>query len=360
MDIAHSTFETDKYKVNIMDAPGHRDFVPNMISGTSQADVALLVVDSQQGEFESGFNKKGKGSNTGGQTREHLSIVRSLGISQLVVAVNKLDCVGYDQSRFDKIVGKLKVYIEQDSGLHGNNIVKRCDNIDNWYTGSTLVKAIDEFKAPSRNLDHPFRFIVSNVYKPANISGLCLDGKVIAGGIMSNSKIQIMPCNEDGLVKKVEFDGVGRKVAVSGQQCTLVVSGIKNEDNQVRPGCVVCVYKQVCEVSSLIKARVIVMDTKVPLTMGTRLQFHYNTLNVPATIVKLKCKIDKDTGSIGEKNPKNIGKNDGAAIRLKLHSKVCVELYENLIQMGRFTLRYSNETVARGIITKIYDEKKSR
>lgn len=172
MDVGRSQFETDTKLVTLLDAPGHRDFIPNMIAGAGQADVALLVVDATRGEFESGFD-------LGGQTREHAVLVRSLGVTQLAVAVNKLDTVSWSKARFDEISIKLKVFLKQVgfresdvsfvpcSGLTGQNLVKAPteNELISWYSGPSLIKVIDDFKSPERPVAKPMRFSINDVFK---------------------------------------------------------------------------------------------------------------------------------------------------------------------------------------------------
>ncbi|NXN99646.1 HBS1L protein, partial [Rhinopomastus cyanomelas] len=172
MDVGMTKFETKTKVITLMDAPGHKDFIPNMITGAAQADVAILVVDASRGEFEAGFE-------TGGQTREHGLLVRSLGVTQLVVAVNKMDQVNWQQERFQEITTKLGQFLKQagfkesdvayipTSGLDGENLVTRGQSSDltQWYKGNCLLEQIDSFKPPQRSVDKPFRLCVADVFK---------------------------------------------------------------------------------------------------------------------------------------------------------------------------------------------------
>jgi elongation factor 1 alpha-like protein len=228
MDIALNSFSTPHRHITILDAPGHKDFIPNMISGASQADCALLVVDASTGEFEAGFDR-------GGQTREHLVLVRSLGVSQVVVAVNKLDVVGWDQSRYTEIVDTLKPFLLQTgfqtsktkfapvAAMSGVNLVNR-DGVDGaqlrkWYKGPTLVDLlgkdqasceilqgldppylIDKLEPPARDITSPFRFPISNVFKGSG-STTGVTGRVCTGAVQTGEKLRIVPGDESGIVK---------------------------------------------------------------------------------------------------------------------------------------------------------------
>mgnify|MGYP001246996629 CR=1 FL=1 len=196
MDVGQNSFETPHKSVRLLDAPGHRDFIPNMISGAYQADVAVMVVNATRGEFEAGFDQ-------GGQTREHAVLVRSLGVSQLIVAVNKLDTVDWSQERFDLIVEKLKHFLKSSvgyrdsdvnyipvSGLTGENLTLKTGVME-WYTGPTLVEAIDKLKPPARLIEKPFRMAASDVFKPNTGSGLAVAGRIESGFVMANDKVLV-------------------------------------------------------------------------------------------------------------------------------------------------------------------------
>ncbi|XP_036269492.1 HBS1-like protein isoform X4 [Pipistrellus kuhlii] len=202
MDVGMTKFETTTKVITLMDAPGHKDFIPNMITGAAQADVAVLVVDASRGEFEAGFE-------TGGQTREHGLLVRSLGVTQLAVAVNKMDQVNWQQERFQEITGKLGHFLKQagfkesdvafipTSGLSGENLITRSQSseLTKWYKGLCLLEQIDSFKPPQRSIDKPFRLCVSDVFKDQG-SGFCVTGKIEAGYIQTGDRLLAMPPNE--------------------------------------------------------------------------------------------------------------------------------------------------------------------
>ncbi|CAG8709218.1 4391_t:CDS:10, partial [Acaulospora morrowiae] len=208
MDIAITKFETENRRFTLLDAPGHKDFIPNMISGAAQADVAILVVDATTGEFEAGFEANG-------QTKEHALLVRSLGVQQLVVAINKLDVVGWSRARYDEIVTKLsnflsstnfkkdKVFYVPCSGLTGENLVERSPNTLDWYDGKTLVQQIDLFEPPVRLLEKPFRLSVSDFFKGGmgNSSGVMVAGRIEGGSIQVGDEIMVVPGYERSVVK---------------------------------------------------------------------------------------------------------------------------------------------------------------
>jgi elongation factor 1 alpha-like protein len=208
MDVAQNAFETDHKQVVLLDAPGHKDFIPNMITGAAQADAAVLVVDATRGEFETGFEM-------GGQTREHALLLKSLGVNQLLVAVNKLDNEQWSKDRFNDVQTKLKLFLKQAgyktsevpfvpcSGLAGENLCKRSTLTDltDWYKGPSLLELIDSLKPPERPLDKALRMCVNDVFKGAASSLFSVSGRVEAGAVKVGQKIVVMPANEACSVK---------------------------------------------------------------------------------------------------------------------------------------------------------------
>ncbi|XP_049643974.1 HBS1-like protein isoform X2 [Suncus etruscus] len=232
MDVGMTKFETTSKVITLMDAPGHKDFIPNMITGAAQADVAVLVVDASRGEFEAGFE-------TGGQTREHGLLVRSLGVTQLAVAVNKMDQVNWQQERFQEITGKLGHFLKQagfkesdvafipTSGLSGENLVTRSQSseLTKWYKGLCLLEQIDSFKSPQRSVDKPFRLCVSDVFKDQG-SGFCVTGKIEAGYIQTGDRLLAMPPNETCTAKGITLHDEPVDWAAAGDHVNLTLVGM--------------------------------------------------------------------------------------------------------------------------------------
>ncbi|KAG8810565.1 Hsp70 suppressor, GTPase facilitates ribosomal subunit dissociation [Serendipita sp. 401] len=237
IDIAQTTLPLPNKNLVVLDAPGHKDFVPNMISGASQADCALLLVDATTGEFEAGFDK-------GGQTREHLLLVRSLGVQQLVVAVNKLDNVEWSKDRFDEIVESLGAFLTQSgfqtakttyapvAGFLGVNLVDRsmpeATELSRWYTGPTLVELLDRLEPPGRGIDAPLRFPVTNVFRgqTATSSGFAVAGRICSGVVQVGERVRVLPGDESAVIKIIESDGESLPWAAAGSSVHLYLSGI--------------------------------------------------------------------------------------------------------------------------------------
>ncbi len=269
MDVGQNRFETENRVVTLLDAPGHKDFIPNMIGGAYQADVAILVVNSTTGEFEAGFE-------AGGQTREHALLVRSLGVSQLCVAINKLDTVEWDKTRFLTIRDKMKIFLtkqagykESDisfipcSGLTGENLSRKpsSEKFKHWYNGFTLAEAVDVMKAPVRAMEKPFRLAISDVFRAQTGSGFSVAGRVEAGVVMKDDKVLLCPLNEVGTVKSVDC-GTG----FAGDHVTLTLAG--PDQANVTGGMVICDPTSPIPVTSRFLARIVIFNIEVPITKG--------------------------------------------------------------------------------------------
>ncbi|KAL0101490.1 hypothetical protein PUN28_018962 [Cardiocondyla obscurior] len=355
MDIGHSKFETDTKSITLLDAPGHKDFIPNMISGATEADVALLVVDATRGEFETGFD-------SGGQTREHALLLRSLGISQLAVVVNKLDTVNWSKDRFNEIVDKMSVFLKQAgfkdtvtfvpcSGLSGENIVtKSKEQLSNWYTGPTLVNVIDNFKCPERPINKPFRFSVNDIFKGTG-SGFCVSGHVETGMTSLGDKVLILPRNEIAVIKGLQSDEVSITNAFAGDHVALTLAGI--EQQNVGIGDIICNPQNPVSVTTCFQAHVVIFAIAKPITKGLPVVMHQQSLVQPAVITKLIAQLHRSTGDVIKKKPRCLSKNSSAIIEVTTQTPVCMELYKDIKQLGRVMLRLEGTTIAAGLITKI-------
>eukprot|EP01135_Chromosphaera_perkinsii_P004444 Nk52_evm22s281 gene=Nk52_evmTU22s281 len=359
VDVGTSYFETPTKKVTLLDAPGHKDFIPNMITGAAQADVGILVVNAVTGEFEAGFD-------SGGQTREHGLLARSLGVNQLIVAVNKLDMVNWSQPRFEDIVSSLKPFLKQIgfksknvsfipcSGLTGVNLVKNEEaELKKWYTGKTLIEQIDCFEEPVRNVDLPFRFSVGDIYKGPT-GGLWVSGKTESGHIQIGDNVAIMPTKanpEFGTVKNIEMRNEPVDWVASGDSASLQLVGV--DPACINTGYILCAPENPIPVAIKIRARVIVFDIDIPLTKGNPVVFHTQCLDEPAIVSKLVSLLNKTTGEVIKDRPRALPSGCTAIVEIKLHRLVCLELYQDNKTLGRFMLRAGSQTVAAGIVTDI-------
>ncbi|XP_009976200.1 PREDICTED: HBS1-like protein, partial [Tauraco erythrolophus] len=357
MDVGMTKFETKTKVITLMDAPGHKDFIPNMITGAAQADVAILVVDASRGEFEAGFE-------TGGQTREHGLLVRSLGVTQLAVAVNKMDQVNWQQERFQEITSKLGQFLKQagfkesdvayipTSGLGGENLVTRGQSSDltQWYEGKCLLEQIDSFKPPQRSVDKPFRLCVADVFKDQG-SGFCVTGKIEAGYIQVGERLLAMPPNETCTAKGITLHDEPVDWAAAGDHVSLTLTGM--DIIKINVGCVFCDPKEPIKVCTRFRARALIFNIEVPITKGFPVLLHYQTVSEPATIRRLLSVLHKSTGEVTKKKPKFLTKGQNALIELQTQRPVALELYKDFKELGRFMLRYGGSTIAAGVVTEI-------
>uniref|UniRef100_A0A674BPP7 HBS1-like protein n=1 Tax=Salmo trutta TaxID=8032 RepID=A0A674BPP7_SALTR len=357
MDVGMTKFETASKVVTLMDAPGHKDFIPNMITGAAQADVAVLVVDASRGEFEAGFE-------AGGQTREHGLLVRSLGVTQLAVAVNKMDQVNWQQERFKEIISKLGHFLKQagfkdsdvfyvpTSGLSGENLTTKSSalTLTSWYSGPCLLEQIDYFKPPQRSIEKPFRLCVSDVFKDQG-SGFCVTGKIEAGYIQTGDRVLAMPPNETCTVKGITLHDEPLDWAAAGDHVSLTVTGM--DIIKINVGCVFCDIKEPIRACSRFRARVLLFNIEVPITQGFPVVLHYQTISEPATIRKLVSVLHKSSGEVLKKKPKCLGKGMNAVVEIQTQRPVALELYKDFKELGRFMLRYVGSTIAAGVVTEV-------
>uniref|UniRef100_A0A8C1BYY8 HBS1-like protein n=2 Tax=Cyprininae TaxID=2743694 RepID=A0A8C1BYY8_CYPCA len=357
MDVGMTKFETDSKVITLMDAPGHKDFIPNMITGAAQADVAVLVVDASRGEFEAGFE-------AGGQTREHGLLVRSLGVTQLAVAVNKMDQVNWQQERFQEIISKLGHFLKQagfkdsdvfyipTSGLSGENLTTRSKVADltAWYTGPCLLEQIDAFKPPQRSVEKSFRLCVSDVFKDQG-SGFCVTGKIEAGFIQTGDKVLAMPPNETCTVKGITLHDEALDWAAAGDHVSLTVTGM--DIIKINVGCIFCDPKEPIRACTRFRARILLFNIEVPVTQGFPVLLHYQTVSEPATIRKLVSVLHKSSGEVLKKKPKCLSKGQNAVVEIQTQRPVALELYKDYKELGRFMLRYVGSTIAAGVVTEI-------
>ncbi|GAA5941246.1 hypothetical protein JCM3775_006661 [Rhodotorula graminis] len=367
IDVAIDSFETTRRRFTLIDAPGHRDFIPNMISGAAQADAAVLVVDGSNGGFEKGFEG-------GGQTREHAVLVRSLGVQQLIVAVNKLDTVGWSQKRFEAIRESLQPFLTQTGfnpakvayvpvgAMSGENLTRRTSEVlESWFEGRSLVEELDSLDVPQRALEAPLRIPVSNVFKgqSATASGLAISGRIESGIVQVGEKLAALPGDETGVVRALEVEGELVPYALAGSNVTVYLSAI--EANQLSVGSVLCPPSQPVPVASSFLAQIIVFEPQYPITAGYAVELFHHSRDIPATIVALEALLDKTTGQVTRSNPRMLTKNTSARIRVQLRqaasagrtSGIPLEPFSVNKSMGRVLFRRGGETVAAGIVLEV-------
>jgi len=365
IDIALWKFETPKYYMTIIDAPGHRDFIKNMITGTSQADCAILMIASPPGEFEAGYSKEG-------QTREHALLAFTLGVKQMIVCINKMDdkATGYKQDRYEEIKKELTGFLGKIgyksadmnyvpiSGWNGDNMLERSANMP-WYKGPILIEALDLIVPPSRPTDKPLRLPLQDVYKIGGI-GTVPVGRVETGVIKPGMVVQFAPSDLTTEVKSVEMHHESMPEATPGDNVGFNVKGLSVKD--LKRGYVASDSKNDPAKETVdFTAQVIVLNHPNEIRAGYTPVLDCHTSHIACKFAELLVKMDKRTGKELEKEPKSVKSQDACMVKLTPTKPMCVEMYSEYAPLGRFAVRDMRQTVAVGIIKgvtkKVAEEK---
>ncbi|KAG4999981.1 hypothetical protein JHK87_021053 [Glycine soja] len=362
MTVAVAYFDTMRYHVVVLDSPGHKDFVPNMISGATQADAAILVIDASLGSFEAGMD----GSK--GQTREHAQLIRSFGVDRVIVAVNKMDAVAYSQDRFDFIRQQLGVFLHfcgfKDSSLswipmsamENQNLVASPSDarLKNWYGGPYLLDAIDSLQPPTREFSKPLLMPICDVIKSTTLGQVSASGKLEAGALRSGSKVLVMPSAVVGTVRSLERDSNACTVARAGDNVAVTLQGV--DGNHVMAGDVLCHPDFPVAVAKHLELKVLVLDGASPILVGTQLEFHIHHAKEPGRVSRILSVLDPKTGKVTKKSPRCLSAKQSAVIEVILNETVCVVEFSSCKALGRVSLRSMGRTIAVGVVTRIIEE----
>ncbi len=344
IDVAHRKFETDKFYFTLIDAPGHRDFVKNMITGTSQADAALLVVSARDGE------------GVMAQTREHVFLARTLGVPQLIVLVNKMDATQppYSQKRFEEVkkqieqlllsVGYKNVPVVPTSGYKGDNIMKKSPNLP-WWTGSTVLDMLNQLTIPPKPTDKPLRLPVQDVYSITGI-GTVPVGRVETGVMKIGDNIIFEPSHKVGEVKSIEEHHEQIQQAEPGDNVGFNVRGIAKTD--IRRGDVAGLVSSPPTVVASFTGQIVVLNHPSIIAAGYTPVFHTHTAQVACTITEIIRTIDPRQGTTKEDHPQHIQTGDAAIVKIIPAKPMVIEKMSEFPQMARFAVRDMGQTVAAG------------
>lgn len=347
IDVAHKKFTTDKYYFTIIDAPGHRDFVKNMITGTSQADAAVIVVDAVNGPQA--------------QTKEHIFLARTLGVNQVIVDINKMDAANYDQKKYDaaktavetllKAVGYKpeEIPVIPASGYAGDNVAKKSTNMP-WYKGPTLIEALNNLKQPPKLTDKPLRWPVQDVYTITGV-GTVPVGRIETGVMKPDMKIIFMPANKVGEVKSIEMHHEALPQAVPGDNVGVNVRGLSKTD--IKRGDVAGPVDNPPTVAKSFTAQIVVLNHPSVITVGYTPVFHCHTAQVACRFDSLLKKVDPKTGQTLEENPQFLKTGDIAVVKIVPTRPMVIEKAKDFPQLGRFAVRDMGQTVAAGTVIDI-------
>ena len=342
IDIAMNKFETEKTSFTILDAPGHRDFIPNMIAGASQADFAVLVIDASIGSFESGLK---------GQTKEHALLVRSIGVQRIVVAINKLDTVNWSQDRFEEIEQQVSAFLTVAgfqpknisfipcSGLTGDNIIRRATNTQaSWYTGPIFIEQLETSEPITRSLRKPLRLTIGDIFRGGVQNPLSISGRLEAGSVQIGDKVLAVPSGETAYVKGIEVDQEPSDWAVAGQNAILHLTDI--DSIRLKSGDVICPPSAPVRSITTFTTKILAFEHVTPMHVDV----HCGRLHAPGRITQLIAVLDKGSGAVVKKKPRLV--QPGSVARVVVEMEVAVPLEAP----GRVVLRAGGETVAAGLL----------
>ncbi|AUG48549.1 translation elongation factor EF-1 subunit alpha [Haloarcula taiwanensis] len=347
IDIAHQEFSTDAYDFTIVDCPGHRDFVKNMITGASQADNAVLVVAADDGVQP--------------QTQEHVFLARTLGIGELIVAVNKMDLVDYGESEYKQVVEEVKDLLTQVrfdsenakfipvSAFEGDNIADESEHTG-WYDGEILLEALNELPAPEPPTDAPLRLPIQDVYTISGI-GTVPVGRVETGILNTGDNVSFQPSDVSGEVKTVEMHHEEVPKAEPGDNVGFNVRGVGKDD--IRRGDVCGPADDPPSVAETFQAQIVVMQHPSVITEGYTPVFHAHTAQVACTVESIDKKIDPSSGEVAEENPDFIQNGDAAVVTVRPQKPLSIEPSSEIPELGSFAIRDMGQTIAAGKVLSV-------
>uniref|UniRef100_A0A4W4FA46 Tr-type G domain-containing protein n=1 Tax=Electrophorus electricus TaxID=8005 RepID=A0A4W4FA46_ELEEL len=359
VEVGRAYFETEKKHFTILDAPGHKSFVPNMIGGASQADLAVLVISARKGEFETGFEK-------GGQTREHAMLAKTAGVKHLIVLINKMDdpTVDWSLGRYEECKEKLVPFLKKVgfnpkkdihfmpcSGLTGANL-KESSELCPWYTGLPFIPHLDSLPNFNRSSDGPIRLPIVDKYRDM---GTVVLGKLESGTISKAQQLIMMPNRHTVEVLSLLSDDLETDDAGPGENLKLRLKGI--EEEEILPGFILCNAENLCHSGRTFDAQIVIIEHKSIICPGYNAVLHIHTCIEEVQITALICLVDKKTGEKSKTRPRFVKQDQVCIARLRTAGTICLETFKDFPQMGRFTLRDEGKTIAIGKVLKLVPEK---
>ena len=355
IDLSYKKLVTKKFEVTIIDAPGHKDFVKNMITGTSQADAAFLVIAAKESIQP--------------QTKEHLWLLRTMGVEQLSVLINKMDTIEYKEDIFKKVQEDVTILLKSVgykpekitflavSGLKGDNVAKKSDNMS-WYTGPTVLEQLDKFEEPKKPTTLPMRMAVQDVYEITGI-GTVPVGKIETGIMKIGQKVKVIPGRSgkgiDGEIKTIEMHHEQLQEAPAGDNVGINIRGIGKKD--IARGDVVCDAAKPATMAGEFTAQIAVINHPTVIAKGYTPVFHVHTAQVPCQFIELVSKLDPRTGQVAQEHPDFLKNGDVAIVKLKPIGNLVIEKQADNPHMARFAIRDAGATVAAGVCVDLVEKK---
>ena len=358
IDLAFQRFESKKFDFTLIDAPGHRDFIKNMITGASEADCAILVVSAKPGETEIAIG-------VGGQSREHCFLLKTLGVKQMIIALNKMDDaqVKYSEERFNEVKSQVSGLLKQVgfsidktpilpvSGWKGDNLIDK-GNLG-WHKGPTIYEALDSFEIEAPPVDKPLRLPLQDVYSITGV-GTVPVGRVETGTFKVGDTVSIMPGNHLAEVKSIETHHTPIQEAKAGDNIGFNLRGI--DKGTIRRGDVIGSKDNPATVVKEMTAQIIVVHHPTAIAPGYTPVIHAHTAQAAATITELISKLDPRTGAPLEEKPKSLKTGDAAIVKIQPLRPLCIETFKEFPELGRFALRDMGTTIAAGVVKEINAE----
>ncbi|KAG9296283.1 hypothetical protein G9A89_014875 [Geosiphon pyriformis] len=361
VECGRAYFETEKRRYTILDAPGHKNYVPSMINGVSQADVGVLVISARKGEFETGFER-------GGQTREHALLAKTFRVNKLIVVINKMDdpTVDWSKTRYDECVVKLTPFLKGSgynpstdlqfmpvSGFTGANLRDRVTkDLCPWYSGPSLLEYLDNMQAIDRKINAPLMIPITEKYKDM---GTVVVGKIESGKLKKGESLLIMPNRRNVEVSAI-YNEVEEEinVGICGDNIRLRLRGIEEED--ISTGFVVCSPRRPVKTAIAFESQLAILEHKNIICAGYSAVLHAHSCVEEVSVTALLHLLDKKTGKKSKRPPQYVKKGQKVIARLEASAPICVEAFDDFPQLGRFTLRDEGKTIAIGKITKVLVE----
>ncbi|XP_049848744.1 eukaryotic peptide chain release factor GTP-binding subunit ERF3A-like isoform X2 [Schistocerca gregaria] len=354
IEVGRARFLSSKRRYTILDAPGHKNYVPNMLVGLCQADIAILIISARKGEFESGFEKNG-------QTREHVFLARAMGIRSLIICINKMDdpTVNWSKTRYDDLVKKIVPFLQNTrynikrdvsiipiSGQLGYNIKTRIDaSVCPWYTGNSLIETLDSLPCSPRDPSAPLRMPILDRIKDMGIIAM---GKIEQGTVVKNRQYVVVPGNAEVEITKIETEESVDSVAAGEiAHLTLKIA----DESQIARGSVICDAKSLVNTATDFVAQVVITDlpsNKVLITSGSAVMLHIHAVVTEASFVRILVELDKKTGEVVKKLPKFARVKSVINVHIQVPTPIPIEVFKEMPQLGRFVIRDEDTTVGFG------------
>lgn len=358
-EVSSSYFETESKRITILDAPGHKAFVPEMIGGATQADVAVLVISARTGEFETGFDKNG-------QTKEHVLLVSVCGVKSMICAINKMDDVDWSKERYDEIVCKITSFLKGAgyseknknlvfmpiSGLNGDGLVKRVDSSKaDWYQDNSLLECINKIQLPDKKTEKDILCVpLLGSYKDEG--KMYIYGKVESGSFIPGDKLMILPTQKECIVESIKTDSKEMEKAYPNDNIHIKVKNI--DENDIRRGYILTTKNTSLTPIYYFLAQVKILEIENILTIGSKMILHVHEALEEVTIHKILTKLNPKTKEIIEKSPTCVKSEELVTIRFELNNPTTICIQKDFDKMGRIILRFGGRTIAIGSVLKLY------